>query len=77
MAIETARDARKSPQSGVVPSIEDFDAAGRRQLDRPSDRAGLHGLLCRKPLKGFSLPAGLLRASAQTCSDHSTQINRS
>ncbi len=43
----------------------------------PSDRADLHGLLCRKALKGSSLPAALLRASAQIRSDHSNQINRS
>ena len=77
MAFEMARDARKSPSSGVVPPVEGFDAAGRSQLDRPSDLADLHGLLCRKPLKGSSLPAGLLLASAQIRSDHSSQINES
>jgi hypothetical protein len=77
MAFEMARDARKSPKSGMVSPVEDFDAADRRQLDRPSDRTHLRGLLCRKALKGFSLPAALLRASAQIRSDRSDQINRS
>jgi len=76
MAFEMARAARKSPKSGVVPPVEDFDAADRRQLDRHADRANLHGLLCRKALKGLGLPAALLRASAQIRSDHSNQINR-
>src|SRR5690606_4390176 len=77
MAFEMTRDARKSPKSGVTPTVEGFDAGDRRQLDRPSDRADLHGLHCRKPLKGFSLPAGLLRVSAQIRSDHSCQTNAS
>ena len=64
MAFQKTRDARKYPKSGVYPPVEGFDAAGRRQMERPSDRADLHGLLCRKPLKGSSLPADLLRASA-------------
>jgi len=71
------RDARKSPKSGAFPPVEDFDTAGRRQRGRPSDRADLHGLLCRKPLKGFGLPAGLLLVSAQIRSGHSSQISRS
>jgi len=71
MAFEMASAARKSPKSGVVPPVEGFDAADRRQFDRPSDRANLHGLLCRKTLKGFSLPAALLRASAHIRADHS------
>jgi hypothetical protein len=77
MAFEMARDARKSPRSGVVPPVEDFDAAVRRQFDRPSDRVDLHGLQCRKALKGFSLPAASLLVSAQIRSDHFSQINRS
>ena len=77
MAFGMTRDARKSTKSGVVPPVEGFDEADQRQLDRPSDRADLHGLLCRKPLKGFSLPAGLLRVSAQIRSDHFCQFNGS
>jgi hypothetical protein len=77
MAFEMARDTRKSLRSGVVPPVEGFDAADRSHVDRPPDRADLHGLACRKALKGFSLPAPLLRASAQIRSDHSSQINRS
>jgi hypothetical protein len=61
----------------VVAPVKDFDAADRRRLDRPSDRANLRGLLCRKTLKDLGLPAALLRASAQIRSDHSNQINRS
>ncbi len=77
MAIKMARYARKSPRSGAVAPVEDFDAADRGQIKRPSDRTNLHGLLWRKALKGFSLPAASLRASAQIRSDHSNQINRS
>jgi hypothetical protein len=76
MAFEMARDARKSPRSGVVPPVEDFDAAVRRQFDRPSDRVDLHGLQCRKAFKGFSLPAASLLVSAQIRSDHFSQMNR-
>ena len=76
MAFEMARDARKSPKGGVFPPAEGFDAAGRGPLDRLSDRADLHGLRRRKPLKGLGLPAGLLLVSAQIRSDHSNQINR-
>jgi hypothetical protein len=72
MAFEMARDARKSPKSGVVPPLEDFDAA-----DRPSDRADVHGLQRRQALKGFSLPAAWLLVSAQTRFDHFSQISRS
>ena len=77
MAFEMARDARKSPKSGVVPPVEDFDAADRGRIDRPSDRADLHGPARRKALKGSSLPAALLLLSAQIRSDHFSQINRS
>jgi hypothetical protein len=77
MAFEMTRDARRCLKSGVVPPVKGIDAVGRRQLDRPSDRADLHGLRRRKPLKGFSLPAGLLLVSAQIRSDHSSQINGS
>jgi hypothetical protein len=34
MAFEMARDARKSPQSGVVPPVKGFGAAVRRQFER-------------------------------------------
>ncbi|MAZ84696.1 MAG: hypothetical protein CME90_13990 [Hoeflea sp.] len=77
MALEMARYARKSSKSGAVAPVEDFDAADRSQIRRPSDRTNLHGLLCREALKGFSLPAASLRASAQIRSDHSKQLNRS
>jgi len=77
MAFDMARDARKSPKSGVVPPVEDFDAADRRQIDRPSGRADLHGLQRRKALKGFSLPAALLLVSVQIRSDHCSHIDRS
>ncbi len=77
MAFGLTSDARKSPTSGACPPVEGFDAAGRRQPDRPSDRADLHGLQRRKPLKGYGLPAGLLLVSAQIRSDHFSQINGS
>ena len=77
MAFDMASTARKSPKSGVYPPVEGFDAVGRGQIERPSDRAGLHGLLCRNPLKVGRLPAGLLLASAQTRHDHFNQINES
>ena len=76
-AFDMASDTRKSPKSGVYPPVEGFDAVGRRQIDRPSDRAGLHGLLCRNPLKVTRRPAGLLLASAQTRHDHFNQMNGS
>ncbi len=71
--------------SGLYAPVEDIDAAGRRQPDRPSDRADLHGLQRRKPLppargrnaKGYSLPAGLLLISAEIRSDDFSQINES
>ena len=63
--------------SGANPPVEGFDTAGRRQPGRPPDRADLHGLLCRKPLKGIGLPAGLLLVYAQIRSGHCSQINRS
>jgi hypothetical protein len=77
MAFEMARDARRSPKGGVVPPVEGFDAAGRRHIERPSDRADLHGLRRRKALKGFSLPAALFLVSAQIRADHFSHINRS
>ena len=76
MAFDMASNTRKSPKSGVYPPVEGFDAVGRRQIDRPSDRTRLHGLLCRNPLKVERRPAGLLRASAQTRLDHFNQMNR-
>jgi hypothetical protein len=77
MAFEMTRDTRKSPTSGVNPPVEDFDEAGRRPIERPSDRADLPGRLRRKPLKDGSLPAGSLLVSAQIRSDHFNQINGS
>ena len=75
MAFDMASHTRKSSKSGVYPPVEGFDAVGRRQIDRLSDRACLHGLLCRNPLKVARLPAGLLLASAQMRHDHFNQIN--
>lgn len=77
MAAGMTRDARKSPQSGANPPVEGFDKADRRHHGRPSDRADLHGLLRRNPLKGIGLPAGLLLVSAQIRSGHCSQISRS
>ena len=77
MAFEMATDARKSPRSGVVAPVEDFDAADRRQFEGPSDRADFRGLRRREALKGFSLPAASLLVSAQIRSDHFNQISRS
>lgn len=74
---EMARDARKSPRSRAVPTVEDFDAAGRRQFDRPSDRVDLHALQRREALKGFSLPTASPLVSAQIRSHHFSQIDRS
>jgi hypothetical protein len=77
MAFDMTRDARKSSKNGVGAPVESFDAADRRQIERPSDRANLHGRQRRKALKGFSLPAALLLASAQIRSDHVRQFNGS
>ena len=77
MAFDMVSDTRKSPKSRVYAPVEDFDAVERRQIERPLDRAGLHGLLCRNPLKVERRPAGLLLASAQTHHDHFNQMNRS
>ena len=77
MAFDRASHTRKSPKSGVYPPVEGFDAVGRWQIDRPLDRARLHGLLCRNPLKVGRRPAGLLLASAQTSLDHLSPINGS
>ena len=77
MAFDMASHTRKSPKSGVYPPVEGFDAVGRRQIERPSDRAGLHGLLCRNPLNVIRHPAGLLLASAQTRHDHFNQMTES
>ena len=77
MAFDMASNTRKSPKSGVYPPVKGFDAVGRWQIERPSDRAGLHGLLCRNPLKVERRPAGLLLASAQTRLDHFNQMNGS
>lgn len=75
MAFDRASHTRKSPKSGVYSPVEGFDAVGRRPIDRPWDRAGLHGLLCRNPLKVERRPVGLLLASAQTRHDHFNQMN--
>ena len=75
MAFDMASHTRKSSKSGVHPPVKGFDAVGRRQIDRPSDRAIVHGLLCRNPLKVGRRPAGLLLASAQTRHDHFNQMN--
>ena len=77
MAFDMASHTRKSPRSGVYPPVKDFDAVGRRPIERPSDRTRLHGLLCRNPLKVARRPAGLLLASAQTRLDHFNQMNGS
>ena len=77
MAFDMASHTRKSPKSGVYPPVECFDAVGRRQIERPSDRAHLHRLLCRNPLKVKRRPAGLLLASAQTRLDHFNHMNGS
>lgn len=75
MAVEMARDARKSLKSGVDAPVKVFDEADRSQIDRPSDRADFRGLPRRKILKDYSLPATLLLVSAQICSDHFRQFN--
>ncbi len=77
MAFDRASDTRKSPKSGVYPPVEGFDAVGRRPIDHPSDRARLHGLLCRNPLNVGRRPTGLLLASAQTRLDHFNPIDES
>ncbi len=77
MTFDMANRTRKSPKSGVYPPVKGFVAVGRRQIDRPSDRALLHGLLCRNPLKVGRRPAGLLLASEQIRLDHFNQINES
>ena len=59
MAGEMARDARRSAQSGVYPPVKRFDAAARRQIARPSDRADLRGLMRRKPLQVGKTSCGL------------------
>ena len=77
MALDMTRDARKSPKSGVVPRVEDFDKADRGQIGRPSDRADLHGRRRRKPLKDINLPVVLLLVSARIRSDHINHTNES
>jgi hypothetical protein len=77
MAVEMASNTRKSARSGAYPPVERFDAVGCSHIGRPSDRADLYGLLCRKSLKVGRLPAALLRASAQIRHDHFNQINGS
>ena len=77
MAFDMPSITRKSPKSGVYPPVEGFDAVGRRQIDRPADRADWHAVPCRRPLKVGRLPAVLLLASAQIRSDHFGQMNRS
>ncbi len=77
MALDMASHTRKSPKSGVHPPVKGFDAVGRQPIDRPWDRAGLHWLLCRNPLKVRRLPASLLLAPAQTRLDHFNPINGS
>lgn len=76
MAVGMTRDVRKSPKSGVGPPVEGFDKADRRQAGRLSDRADLHGLLCRKPLKGPGLPESFLLVSVQIRSGHCSHISR-
>lgn len=75
MAFDIARNTRKNPQIGACVPLGDFDAAGRQQIVRPLDRANLHGLPRRKPLKDGRLPAGSLLGSAQIRSDHFNRIN--
>jgi hypothetical protein len=77
MAFGMTSNARKSPMSGLYAPVEGFDEAGRRQPERPSDRADLHGLQRRNPLKDICLPAGLLLVSPQIHSDHFSQIDES
>ena len=77
MAFEMTRDARKSPTSGAVPPVEEFDEAGRCHVERPWDRADSHRRLRRKPLKDRGLPSGSLLVSAQIRFDHFNQINGS
>jgi len=76
MAIKMTRNASKGPKSGVVPPVEGFCAADRRQFVRPSDRVNLHGLQRRKPLKDIRLPAASLLLSAQIHADHRREIKR-
>ena len=74
MAFGMARNARKGALGGVISPVKRLDAAGRRLIERPSDRALLPGLLCRKSLKGYSLPANLLLASEQIRADHFNHV---
>ena len=74
MAFEMTRNARKGALGGVISPVKRLDAAGRRQIERPLDRAHLPGLLCRKSLKGDSLPANLLLASEQIRADHFNHV---
>ncbi len=77
MAFDMASYTRKSSKSGVYPPVKGFDVVGRRQIERPLDRANLHRLLCCNPLKVARLPAGLLLVSAQIHLDHFNQMNGS
>lgn len=51
MAFEMASNTRKSLKSGICCPVKGFDAVERCQIERPTDRAHLHGVLRRKSLK--------------------------
>ena len=53
LAFNMTRYARRSLKSGADAPVEGFDKADRSHIDRPSDRANLHGLQRRKSLKGL------------------------
>ena len=77
MAFDRPRNARKSPQNGVFPPVKGFDVAGRRSIERPSDRPDLHGLLCRKSLKDKKSSCGLASRIRTNQADHCGHISRS
>jgi hypothetical protein len=51
MAFEMASNTRKSLQSGLCCPVKGFDAVGRCQIERLTDRAHLQEVLRRKSLK--------------------------
>ncbi|MEM6615157.1 MAG: hypothetical protein AAF619_01375 [Pseudomonadota bacterium] len=77
MALDIARDTRKSSKSGAVPPVESFFDGYRRQIERPKDEVPLHADLRSKALKTRRFPAAFRLACAQFHPHHDREINES